>query len=104
MNNPEQTNPFTARSRQIIHLSIQMLALAFLIIWCFQILAPFVTPVIWAAILAVALFPMHQKLKRLLKGKGVLAAILMTAIFLVFFISVVSWLGFRTGSEIKAEI
>jgi predicted PurR-regulated permease PerM len=104
MNNPEQSNSFTVRSRQIIHLSIQMLALAFLIISCFQILAPFFTPIIWAAILAVALFPLHQKLKRLLKGKGVLAAILMTAIFLIFFISVVSWLGFRTGSEIKTEI
>jgi len=104
MNNSEQINSFTARSRQIIHLSIQMLALGFLIIWCFQILAPFFTPVIWAAILAVALFPMHQKLKKLLKGRGVLAAILITTVFLIFFISVVSWLGFRTGSEIKDKI
>jgi predicted PurR-regulated permease PerM len=104
MDNAEQTNPFTARSRQIIHLAIQMLALAFLIIWCFQILATFFTPVIWAAILAVSLFPLHQKLKKLLKGKGVLAAILMTAFFLIFFISVISWLGFRTGTEIKDEI
>jgi len=104
MNNSEQFNSFTARSRQIIHLSIQMLALAFLIIWCFQILSPFFTPIIWAAILAVALFPMHQKLKKLLKGRGVLAAILITAVFLIFFISVVSWLGFRTGSEIKDKI
>ena len=104
MNNLEQTDSFTVRSRQIIHLSIQLLALAFLIIWCFQILAPFFTPVIWAAILAVALFPMHQKLKRLLKGRGVLAAIIISAVFLIFFISVVSWLGFRTGSEIKDKI
>ncbi len=104
MDSPEQTSPFSVRSRQIIHLSIQMLALAFLIIWCFQILAPFFTPIIWAAILAVAMFPMHQKLKRLLKGKGVLAAILMTVFLLIFFISVISWLGFRTGSEIKEEI
>jgi predicted PurR-regulated permease PerM len=104
MEKPEATSPFSARSRQIIHLAIQLLALAFLIIWCFKILAPFFTPIIWAAILAVALFPMHQRLKKLLNGRGVLAAILMTAIFLIFFISVVSWLGFKTGSEIKAEI
>ena len=104
MDNPETTNPFSAKSRQIIHLAIQLLALAFLIIWCFQILAPFFTPIIWAAILAVALYPLHQRLKKLLKGKGILAAILMTAFFLIFFISIVSWLGFRTGTEIKAEI
>lgn len=101
---PGQTDSFTTRSKQIIHLAIQMLALAFLIIWCFQILAPFFTPVIWAAILAVSLFPMHQKLKRLLKGRTVLAAILITACFLIFFISVISWLGFRTGSEIKNKV
>ncbi len=104
MSNPEQTNPFTAKSRQIIHLVIQMLALAFLFLWCFQILAPFFTPVIWAAILAVSLYPMHQKLKSLLRGRSVLAAILMTAFFLIFFISIISWLGFRTGTEIKNEI
>jgi len=104
MNNLEQSNWFAGRSRQIIHLSVQMLALAFLFIWCSHILAPFITPVIWAAILAIALFPMHQKLKRLLKGKGVLAAILVTAAFLIFFISIVSWLGFRTGSEIKDQV
>jgi len=104
MEKPEPTNPFSAKSRQIIHLAIQLLALAFLINWCFQILAPFITPIIWAAILAVALYPLHQRLKNLLKGRGILAAILMTAVFLIFFISIVSWLGFRTGTEIKAEI
>ena len=104
MNTSEQTKSFTARSRQIIHLAIQMLALAFLFIWCFQILAPFFTPIIWAAILAVSLFPLHQKLKKLFRGRSVLAAILMTALFLIFFISIISWLGFRTGTEIKNEI
>jgi predicted PurR-regulated permease PerM len=104
MDKPEATHPFSAKSRQIIHLAIQLLALAFLIRWCFLILTPFITPIIWAAILAVALYPLHQRLKKLLKGRGVLAAILMTVFFLLFFISIVSWLGFRTGTEIKEEI
>jgi predicted PurR-regulated permease PerM len=104
MDKPETTNPIAARSRQIIHLAIQMLALVFLLKWCFDILAPFVTPIIWAAILAVSLFPLHQRFKKLLKGKGILAAILMTVLFLIVFISIVSWLGFKTGSEIKAEV
>ncbi len=104
MDKPETTSPSTMKSKQIIHLAIQLLALTFLIIWCFQILAPFVTPIIWAAILAVALFPLHQKIKKLLKGRGILAAILLTALFLVFFILIVSWLGIRTGAEIKSQI
>jgi predicted PurR-regulated permease PerM len=104
MDKPETTNPFAVSSRQIIHLAIQMLALAFLIKWCLEILDPFFTPIIWAAILAVSLFPLHQKLKKLFKGKAVLAAILMTFFFLVVFISIISWLGIKTGSEIKNEV
>lgn len=104
MDKPETTSPFTAKSRQIIHLAIQLLALTFLIKWCFDILAPFITPIIWAAILAISLFPLHQRLTKLLKGKSVLAAILMTVFFMIIFISIISWLGIRTGSEIKDEI
>lgn len=104
MENNESTKSFSVKSKQIIHLAIQLLALAFLIMWCFAILAPFFTPIIWAAILAVALFPMHQKLTKLFKGRSVLAAVLITIFFLGFFISIISWLGFRTGEEIKNEI
>lgn len=104
MDKPENISSFSIKSRQIIHLAIQLLALAFLIIWCFQIMAPFFTPIIWAAILAVSLYPLHQRLKKLLKGRSVLAAILLTAIFLIIFISIISWLGFKTGTEIKEQI
>jgi predicted PurR-regulated permease PerM len=104
MEKNETTKPFAIRSREIIHLGIQLLALAFLIRWCFQILDPFFTPIIWAAILAVALYPLQQKLKKLLRGRGILAAILITVFFLGVFISLVGWLGIRTGAEIKSEI
>jgi predicted PurR-regulated permease PerM len=104
MEQAEAIKPFSVKSRQIIHLAIQLLALAFLIKWCYEILAPFFTPIIWAAILAVSLFPLHQKLTRLLKGRSIWAAILVTVLFLGFFISIISWLGFRTGEEIKSEI
>ena len=104
MEQPEPTKPFSVKSKQIIHLAIQLLAMAFLIRWCYEILAPFFTPIIWAAILAVSFYPLHQKMTRLLKGRSIWAAILITVLFLGFFISVISWLGFRTGEEIKTEI
>lgn len=104
MENNETTRPVSVKSKQIIHIALQLLALAFLIIWCFDILAPFFTPIIWAAILAVSLYPLHQRLTRLLKGRSVWAAVLITIFFLGFFISIISWLGFRTGEEIKNEI
>src|SRR5437764_1011247 len=104
MNNIEQPPSFAVRSRQIIHLAVQLLALAFLLIWCFQILAPFFTPIVWAAILAVTLFPLHQKIKRWLKGRSVLAAILITVAFLTIFISLISWLSITTGIELKEQV
>ena len=104
MENNEPVKSFSVKSKQIIHLAIQLLAVAFLIKWCFEILAPFFTPIIWAAILAVTLYPLHQKLTRLLKGRSIWAAVLITIFFLGFFISIISWLGFRTGEEIKNEI
>lgn len=104
MDFPENPSPLKLRTKQIIHIAIQLLALAFLIRWCFLILTPFVTPIIWSAILAVSLYPLHQKLKKLLKGSGVWAAILITVFFLGFFILVIGWLGIRTGKEIRTEI
>jgi predicted PurR-regulated permease PerM len=92
------------KSSQIIHICLQLLALAFLLGWCFNILAPFFNPIIWAAILAVSLYPIHQKLKRKLKGKGVLAAIILTTLIFGLLIFLGGWLGIKTGVEIKTEI
>jgi predicted PurR-regulated permease PerM len=104
MNNPEMNQPLNVKSKQIIHIALQLLALAFLLIWCFGIIAPFFTPIIWAAILAVTLYPLHHRVTRRLKGKGKLAAILIITVIFSLFIILASWLGFRTGAEIKTEI
>ena len=95
---------FNINSRQIVHVALQMLALAFLLSWCFNILAPFFTPLIWAAILAVTLYPMHQKIKRRIKGNSLIAAIVLTAVIFILFLLIGSWFGIRTGSEIKTTV
>jgi predicted PurR-regulated permease PerM len=104
MINQETEKPFTFKSRQIIHVTLQMLALAFLLSWCFNILAPFFTPLIWAAILAVTLYPMHQKIKRKIKGNSKIAAIVLTSVIFILFLLIGSWFGMRTGSEIKTTV
>jgi predicted PurR-regulated permease PerM len=104
MDNPETQKSLNVKSKQIIHIALQLLALAFLLSWCFDILAPFLTPIMWAAILAVTLFPLHQKAKRRLKGKATLAAVLITSVIFILFILIGSWLGVRTGSEIKTTV
>lgn len=61
-------------------------ALVFLIIYaCFVIFQPFLLPVIWGIIIAVALYPLHLKLTKLVKKPGISAAII-TVVFLAIII------------------
>lgn len=48
--------------------------------WCLQIIMPFVGLVAWAAILAVALYPVHRKLMQTLGGKARFSAIIIVLI------------------------
>ncbi|HEV3221434.1 MAG TPA: AI-2E family transporter [Puia sp.] len=104
MDNSETNKSSAVKSKQIIHVALQLLSLAFLLGWCFQILAPFINPILWGAILAVSLYPMHKRLKKLLKGRGVLAAVLITATIFILLLVIGTWLGIKTGSEIKTEV
>src|SRR5215469_14837886 len=63
-------------TRQVVQMGVQLLMLALLLDWSYHILFPFVTPIVWGAVLAVALYPVHRRLKRSLKGKGTLAAVI----------------------------
>lgn len=58
-------------------------ALVFLIIYTsFMIFKPFLLPVVWGIIIAVALYPLHKKLTRLLKTKSGLSATIITLVLL----------------------
>jgi predicted PurR-regulated permease PerM len=54
--------------------------------WCFAILRPFVLPVAWAVIIAVAVHPVYTRLRALLGGRSRLAAVLLTLFGLVLLI------------------
>ena len=100
--NVENLKPVkTLPTRQIFNLAIQFLALALLLAWCFRILEPFITPVVWAVILAVALYPFHKKVTKWLKGRKTLAAVIITILALGLVIVPAIWLGISTASEVK---
>ena len=88
-------NNFTAaaninRKRSYMELAIDVAirigVLALLIAWCFQILRPFITPVIWGTIIAIALYPVCSKLSSLLGNRIKLAAAIMTLTILLLII------------------
>lgn len=44
---------------------LKLTLIALLLAWCAMILLPFVIPVFWGIILAVTLFPLYQRLLKL---------------------------------------
>ena len=65
------------------------LGLLVLLVWsCLTIFKPFLAPVVWAIIIAVAVYPLYLKLERLLGGRKKLALVLFTVIALTLLIVV----------------
>lgn len=57
--------------------AIRIGLLFILIVWTYDIIKPFIIPVLWGAILAVALMPITQKIEASLKGRrGITATVL----------------------------
>lgn len=77
-------NEFTKNTIEAaIRLGLLML-LAFL---CFSIIRPFVLPVMWGVIIAVAIYPVFTMLKTALGGKNKLASVIYTLIALALLIT-----------------
>ena len=78
--------------------AIQIGLLFLLAAWCFAIIKPFVGLVAWAAIIAVALYPIQKKLAGALGGKDKLSVTIIIIVFLSILI-VPTW--HLTGSSIE---
>lgn len=89
-------------SNPVIHYAIQLLALALLLIWCFKIVEPFITPVVWGSVLAIALYPLHSTLSSKLGNRNALSAIVITLLLILMILGPAVWLLFATVDEFKA--
>jgi predicted PurR-regulated permease PerM len=63
--------------------AIKLGVLALLLSWTFEIVRPFVNPLLWSIILAVALEPIYNRTLKLTKGRKKLAAATLIFVFLV---------------------
>ena len=88
-------------TKEIVDVALQLVALAFLLVFCYNVLSPFVDPIVWAAILAVALYPIYQRVKVAFKGKGTLTAVLLTFVTLCLLVLPAAWLTITTTGEVK---
>jgi len=56
-------------SKDVMDIFLRIGLIAFLVVMCARIFAPFAGLVLWALILAVALYPLHQRLAHRLRGQ-----------------------------------
>lgn len=62
---------------------MRLAVVAFIVMWCFAIFSPFLMPVAWGVIIAIALHPIFVKLKSQLGGRNRLAGTLFIVVSLV---------------------
>ncbi|HSH09511.1 MAG TPA: AI-2E family transporter [Oceanipulchritudo sp.] len=65
------------KSRKLSDLLIRLGLIAFLVIMCVRVTAPFVALMLWSLILAVSLYPLHQKVVHRLGGRQGWGAVLL---------------------------
>lgn len=63
--------------------ALRLAALFLAVYWCYRILAPFVPLVLWGAIIAVAIYPLHLKLTAMLGDRIKLSATVITLLGLL---------------------
>ncbi|WOH35797.1 AI-2E family transporter [Thalassotalea fonticola] len=74
MNNHSSSAESKLFSANMIDAAIKIIAIILIGSWCFDILRPFIMPIAWGAILAIALFPFYKKLVSWCGNKKGLAA------------------------------
>jgi predicted PurR-regulated permease PerM len=80
----EDDKRFRARTVETV---IRIGVLAALVVYCFLIVRPFIIPVVWGIIIAVATYPGFQRLRGMLGGRNALAATLFTVLGLVVLVT-----------------
>ena len=72
--------------RRVIEISVRLALVVLLTLWCFQIVRPFIQPIVWGIVIAVAVQPLYRRLEGALQGRSRLAAALLVLATLVLLI------------------
>jgi predicted PurR-regulated permease PerM len=66
----------------------------------YQILSPFLEPILWAIFIAIVSYPVYMKLRRSLKQRGILSAAVMTVLVVLVIVLPFSFLIFSLAHEV----
>ncbi len=92
----ESTVPIPPQRRILLPMSLALLAAG-----CVVVLRPFLSPIVWAGVLAFASWPVYRRLLKLLGKFNTSAALLMTAVMTCVVVIPVLWLLFLVQGELS---
>lgn len=75
-----------------------------MVVLCYRIFSPFLTPMAWAIILAVAMYPLHQRIARGLRGKQGLAAALLIGLCILVIVAPTALLMNSLGDSVRTFV
>ncbi len=74
-NDPTSNEVYADRA---IVVAARLAFLALLVVWCFQIVQPFIMLILWGIIIAVGIYPIHRRISSWLGNRAKLSAILLS--------------------------
>src|SRR5262245_10843179 len=90
------------RTAPIVELALRLGALGLLLYVAVVLIQPFVEVAIWSIVLAVALYPVYERLAHWLGGRRRLAAALLTIVSLLVIIGPATWLALGLVDSLRA--
>jgi len=88
MNNPKPTEPSDpGLERRLLDVLIRAGLILALVMLCYRVLSPFLVLMVWALILAITLYPLHQRLAARMGGRQGWAATLITVLGVVLIVT-----------------
>ena len=73
-------------NNSVFDITIRLFIVLLIIAWCLMIMYPFVSIVLWSLILAIAMYPLHTRMSKMLGGRPKLASFIMVILILAIFI------------------
>jgi predicted PurR-regulated permease PerM len=104
VNDEPRSTPLDTPDDTLVVLAIRLVCLGLLGYWTLIIIRPFLTIVIWSAIIAVALYPIFYWLSGKLHGYRMLAAFTITLLSLLLILGPATWLGLSLAESVRMLI
>lgn len=76
-----------------VEVAIHLTFVGFLVYWTFVLVKPFIPIIVWSVVLAVALYPVFDRLRTVLGGRGGIASAVLTIGGLLILLGPTTWLG-----------